>query len=116
MENHDGCERAFHWSAKAWYAKANDSYDEINFGMYDLKGGGTSGEMTMKWIDLGNRSVPQLQVFDDSWSALTLFNDVIVELGKRDSECISQEEFVEILKGCGFKDATAYTQGNETVS
>ena len=110
MKDHTGCEPGYYWTAKAWYAKANNCYDEITFGMYDLIGGGTSGEMIMQWKELGGETVPQLKVFTDAWSALALFGDVIAELAKHDNENITQEQFIDILKDCGFKDLTPYTQ------
>jgi len=42
------------------------------FGMY-VKGGGTSGEMAMRWHEIGGKKVPRLEVFSDAWSALVLF-------------------------------------------
>jgi len=68
----------------------------------------TSGEMTMMWINLNNRQVPQLTAFDDSWSALALFGDLIQKMGEVDDECITQEQFVEMLLSCGFEDKTQY--------
>lgn len=116
MKNHDGCTRAFCWTGKAYYAKHMDGSEknEIMFGMYDLENGGTTGEMAMRWIDLGNRygMAPQLQSFSDSWSALLLFSDLIHSLSKIDGQDITQEEFVEILLNHGFVDLTQYVNPN----
>ncbi|MCP4370020.1 MAG: hypothetical protein GY797_18170, partial [Deltaproteobacteria bacterium] len=49
-----------------------------------------------------------LQVFDDAWSALAGFTDVVEKLGKKDDENITPEQFVEILLSCGFVDDTQY--------
>jgi len=108
MKDHEGCRRAFVWSSKAWYAEAiRDERQEIMFGMYHPEGG-TSGEMGMQWKELSGRQVPQLQVFDDAWSALALFTDVIEKLGEQDDENITPEQFIEILLSCDFVDDTAY--------
>jgi len=107
MKDQDGCKRGFHWTTKAWYAEANGNPNEISFGNYADEGG-TSGEMTMKWIKLGGKLTPQLRSFDYSWAALSSFGDLINELGKHDSDGISQERFVDILTECGFKDLTSY--------
>ena len=110
MRNHTDCIRGFHWSNRAWYK--NVVKDKlINFGMYHPDGG-TSGEMTMVWQELAGREVPRLKCFDDGWSALSLFTDLIQKLGERDDENITQEQFVQILLGCGFTDMTAYEQGD----
>ena len=109
MKDHSGCRRAFIWSSKAWYA---DGFyregEEVMFGMYAKDNGGTSGEMAMRWKDFSGHQVPQLQVFDDAWSALSLFTDVIEKLGEKDNENITPKQFIEILLSCGFVDDTAY--------
>lgn len=108
MKNHEGCKRAFYWSSRAWHANANRNKNPtIMFGMYH-KDGGTSGEMAMEWINLGNKITPQLKCFDDAWSALGLFTDIIKEMANVDSGDITQEQFVEILKECSFEDLTEY--------
>jgi len=108
MKDHEGCVRGFYWSNKAYYAKSlPKELPEINFGMY-AEEGGTSGEMSMVWRNIGNKDTPQLRCFCDAWSALSLFPDLIKKLGEHDSEDITDEQFVEILKKCGFKDLTPY--------
>lgn len=106
LQDHEGCRRAFTWSTKTWYHL--DEYgDEVVFGMYAPEGG-TSGEMVMRWQGIGGRAVPQLRVFDEAWSALSTFGDLLNELAKVDGLKITQEEFVEILLRCGFVDDTKY--------
>lgn len=74
---------------------------EVSFGLHS-PGGGTIGEMTMKWIKLDGRMVPQLQVFDDGWKVLNCFSDLMSTLADKDSNNISVDEFIVILKECGF--------------
>ena len=76
------------------------------FGLYGIDGS-TSGEMCVRWKELGGKIVPQLQVFDDGWSALASFPDLILELGDLDNQNITPKEFCALLKGLGFKDLTA---------
>lgn len=106
MKDHEGCVRGFYCPNKSWYSNII-SEKEIDFGMY-ADDGSTSGSMTMCWINIGGEEVPKLEVFNDGWNALSLFSDLINVLGEYDEERITQEEFVEILKSCGFKDFTAY--------
>lgn len=106
MKDHEGCRRAFVWSARAWYHRPGDG-PEINFGMYAYEGG-TSGEMTMEWIELDRRQIPRLKAFDDSWSALAMFGDLLQKMGEADDENITQGQFVEMLISCGFEDKTEY--------
>ena len=106
MKNHEGCIRGYHRTSKAWYTKTQFRI-EVLFGMYSLQGG-TSDEMSMEWVEISNKLCPRLKCFDDSWSALALFNDLIQELGEVDNKVIQEEEFCKILDKCGFKDLTEY--------
>jgi len=113
MRNHNGCTRGFVWNKKAWYHDSCDN-NEIMFGMYDTDGG-TSGEMAMRWIDIGTGTpVAQLQSFSDSWHALSLFTDLLQSMKEFDygdtSKEVSQEEFVALLFRHGFSDLTPYQQ------
>ena len=111
MKDHSGCERAFIWSSRAWYAESIGKNDEIMFGMYSREGG-TTGEMGMRWRDLGGKKkVPRLEVFDDAWHVLSIFPDLIQALGEHDNKNIAPQEFVEILKSCSFSDFTEYERG-----
>jgi len=112
MNNHIECVRGYHRTNKAWYsANGNRKTVEVMFGMYHPDGG-TSGEMAMEWINLGVSypSVAQLKSFEDSWGVLALFNDLILKLSEFDSKNIQEEEFIEILNKCGFKDLTQYEE------
>lgn len=113
MRDHKGCIRAYHRSNRAYYAKAFPNENlHIMFGMYHPEGG-SSGEMKMEWVPIGKDiPTPQLMVFDDAFSALGLFTDVIQELAKVDSEDITDDQFCEILDRLGFKDLTAYENPN----
>jgi hypothetical protein len=110
MKDHKGCRRGFHHLAEAWYdspiLRGSEYLDEVMFGLYGI-GGGTSGEMCVRWKELGGKIVPQLQVFDDGWSALASFPDIILELGDLDNQNITPKDFCALLKGLGFKDLTA---------
>lgn len=111
MKSHDGMIRGFHWSSRAYYS-AVINRPEVNFGMYDPNDGGTTGEMSMTWILLDGRYTPKLECFDDGWSALANFTDLIQRMGKVDSEDISDEVFVKMLVECGFKDLTKYERSH----
>mgnify|MGYP001390754306 FL=1 len=108
---HDGANREFYWTNKAWYCVENKP-NEVMFGLF-YKDNGTSGEMAMKWQNLSEKDVPQLQVYNDAWSALATFKDVLDKLAEHDDEDITPEEFIAILKECGFKDRTAYDLPDE---
>jgi len=106
-DNEDKYIRGFYWLNKAWYAKANKLKNgRIAFGIYNITGGGTTGEMIMKWHDLGDCFAPRLEAFEDSWKSLASFKDVIDVLALVDGKRISEEEFVKILLDCGFTDLT----------
>lgn len=105
MTDHIGCIRGYHRSSKANYKDVVESI-QVMFGMYHPDGG-TSGEMCMQWVQLDTLT-PQLTVYNDAWSALSLFEDVINKIGELDDMDISEEQFVALLDTCGFKDLTAY--------
>jgi hypothetical protein len=63
----------------------------------------------MEWEEICGRNVPQLKAYDDSWTVLAGFKDVIDALALTDGKNITDDEFVKILLGSGFTDMTAYT-------
>lgn len=108
MNNHEGCIRGYYRPNKAHYAKQlKDQEISVYFGMYHPEGG-TSGELSVEWKELDQKLVPQLKAFDDSWSALSLFTDLIKILGEVDNKYITDDEFCEILNSLGFYDMTRY--------
>ena len=66
--------RGFHILSQAWYADANlrgkfpaKFLDDVTFGMFDEDNdGGTTGEMSLKWYELGGKVVPKLECFSDA--------------------------------------------------
>lgn len=108
MNNHEGFIRGYHRSSKAWYAKAIQKDNiEVGFGMYHPDGG-TSGEITMEWVELSGKLCARLKCFEDGWSALSSFTDLIQKMDEADSELIQEEDFCKMLDECGFKDLTQY--------
>lgn len=103
--------RSFYQSSEAYYYKNNaltfpsGTVDEIYFGL-SCGGGGTHGEMSMKFIELGGRTVPRLEVFDDGWETLNSFTDLLAEMAGVTDENITPKEFCTILVRCGFEDKT----------
>jgi hypothetical protein len=105
--------RGFCWSSRAWYAeRVGIKLPEVNFGLY-YRHDGTTGEMSIKWEELDGELVPCLCVFSDAWKALADFKDLLDELANVDNKNISDAEFVEILKKCGFEDLTSYCDPEE---
>jgi len=109
MKDHSSDKRKFTHLSESWYGKENlarsEKIDSVTMGFY-CEDGGTSGEFTIVWIELGGRIVPQLRAFDDSWSALWGFRDVLEEMSNRDDENITPKQLCEILIKCGVKDNT----------
>ena len=99
--------RGFYWDNRAYYARS--TRPEVTFGMYSELGG-TTGEMTMRWVSLSGGSVPKLEVFNDAWGALASFTDLGEMLKEVNGQCITDQEFVNILLACGFEDLTHYTK------
>ncbi|APM40500.1 hypothetical protein [Clostridium kluyveri] len=110
MENkNEGMIKGFTQLSRAWYGEVclrnSDYVDRVIFGLYSSQGG-TTGEMTVDWINLSGKIVPELNIFSDAWSALSNFHDLINVLGEHDSEDPTPEEFCKYLLDCGFMDRT----------
>lgn len=117
---HEGCRRQFVQLSRAWYADVclpmKDAVDEVNVGFF-APDGSTTGEFCVKWIDLGSHGLaPRLEVFNDAWDALWQFRDVLEKMAGVDGQDISPEEFCELLKSCGVKDATPVEDPREAVT
>ena len=106
--------RGFTNCGEAYYHKSigfsKGATGEVFLGLC-AAGGGTKGEMKMEWIELGGKSVPQLQVFDDGWAVLASWPDLLAELAKVGCDSMSEKsitpkEFCEILLRLGFTDNT----------
>ena len=109
--DHSECKREFYHVSKSIYADGktwkNGEFDEITLGFYHPDGG-TTGEFSIVWMMLGGEAVPQLRAFDDAWSALAEFGDVLDRLAEHDGENLSPEAVIALLKECGVEDATPY--------
>ena len=111
-KKHYGCKRMFTQLSRAWYAEANlrhDLLDEIMIGFYH-PGGGTTGEFAIRWEELGGESTPRLEAFDDSWSALWEFRDLLEKLAEVDDQDITPVQLCDILISLGIEDNTKEVQ------
>ncbi len=109
---HEGCKRQFVQLSRAWYSKAclvGDTLDEVTMGFYHPDGG-TTGEFQIRWIPLGGRDTPLLLAYDDAWSALYRFADVLKQLAWLDGANPSPEDVCALLVKCGIEDATPTTR------
>jgi hypothetical protein len=111
-KNHEGHVRQFRIASRAWYSPAvaaatgqEDGYECIQMGFY-APGGGSSGEFRIEWDRLGDKFTPRLKAYDDSWSALSRFQDVLAELAKLDDTDPTVEQITAVLLKCGVEDAT----------
>lgn len=101
--------RGFHYSSKAWYAKANEQegvVDSIMVGYYDTDGG-TAGEFEIIWSRLAGKLVYIVKSYSDSLNALTGFSDVLATA----KDGMTADEFVTHLKECHVEDLTEYKRG-----
>jgi hypothetical protein len=114
-DKHKGCTRCFSRASKAWYAKTalpshEGEIEYIYVGMYDLEGGGTSGEFRIGWVELSGRNVPKLVAYDDAWDVMTRFADLFSKMAELDNKNVTPDAFCDILRGLGIKDITATKQ------
>src|SRR5947208_395721 len=99
MKDHDGGERAFFHVSRAWYGyqiKMADYADEVILGFYSPDGG-TSGEMRMRWYELGRSLTPRLEVFNNAWHALAQMQDLLTALADADNQDITPDELCRLL-------------------
>jgi hypothetical protein len=82
-----------------------DFIDEINLGFYD-DDGGTTGEFCFRWVMLGNKPVPKIVAFDDSWDALWQFRDVLEKLAVLDDTNPTPGTIRSLLTSLGVEDTT----------
>lgn len=111
MANHEGMKRGYTRCHLAWYAQANHIVlPELSIGMYGPDDeGGTSGEFTIKWVNLNGRLYAKLSVFEDAWSAIfDKHKDLLKELAKVDGKNIQEPEMAAILDKLGIEDITPY--------
>jgi hypothetical protein len=83
--------------------------ERVMVGMYHPDGG-TSGEFEVEWIVLQQQKCAKLKSFEDSWSALWLFKDLIEKMSEIDSDKIQEPEFCKLLDSLGIIDITAYEE------
>ena len=112
------CKRQFIQLSRAWYAGANlrggEVIDEITMGFYH-KDGGTTGEFTIRWIELSGSETPMLCCFDGSWHAMWQFRDVLEKMAEIDGTNPTPNEICRILVSCGVADNTPENLHTETV-
>lgn len=110
MKDHTRCFRGFSVLSEAWYGKTALSHnaevsEEINIGMFHPHGG-TTGEFGINWIKLGDSYSPRLEVFNDAWSALWKFTDLLERLSDLDSSRTQPFTVIAVLHQLGIKDLT----------
>lgn len=109
MKDYTGCKRQFIHLSQAYYGKSSlkerDYVDIVSIGMYH-KDGGTLGEFSVKWYDLGS-IVPRLECFNDAWEVLGhCFCDLLMLMMEEDSKSVSPLAFCDILRKLKIEDAT----------
>lgn len=108
-EKFKGFKRGFCHLSSAWYGETimhqSDYIDQITIGFYRAEGG-TAGEFTITWRKLVGRVTPKLEAWQDSWSVLNQFRDVLDKLDALCGKRPSPEEICKVLVECGVEDMT----------
>ena len=109
MKDHSRCKRQFIQLSKAWYGdtklQESDIIDKITIGFYN-EDGGTTGEFVIKWTLICGAATPMICSFDDSWSALLEFKDLLEKLAELDNLSPSPDEIVKVLISLGIENNT----------
>lgn len=110
--------KAFYITHKQYYFREDHTFMlpnvkyEIMIGDYPEEGG-TRGEFSIRWTELGEELVPKLGVYDDAWLVLSKMPELIDLLASYDNQSISVDEMVEKLLELGYDDITSYTSLRE---
>jgi hypothetical protein len=121
MKDFSDCYREYILLSEAFYAETTlrdaDYVDEVNFQLAS-HGGGTAGEMTIRWYRVGGFLSPRLECYDDAWAVLGTFKDVIDAMAEVDNQNITPKQFCQLLDKLGFVDGTErrirYVEGSIT--
>jgi hypothetical protein len=110
MSKHDDGFRGFSVLSEAWYgkytlARNDDVSEEIMLGIYHPEGG-TTGEFAIRWMKVGERFTPRLEVFHDAWDAMWRFADVLEGLASMDGQRPKPDRVTHLLRTLGIKDRT----------
>lgn len=101
--------RKFIITQEAWYADSLRHVnldDEIFLGLYH-EDGSTEGEFAIRWKLVNGKKSALIKAFDDSWSVLASFGDVIQALSTLKETGVYNVACM--LKTLGFEDATQRT-------
>lgn len=77
--------------------------DDIMIGLYSPDGG-TKGEFKIIWKDLGDKNVPMIRAYDDSWQVLAESQKLLKALAKTKEP--TPEEVKDILNDLGYQNLT----------
>ena len=72
------------------------------------KDGGTTGEFNLNWVDITDTCPAiELKVYNDSFSALKQFDDLLCFLEERDDDIsLTPEDVIDFLKANNVTDLT----------
>ncbi len=105
----------FYDHSRAWYHQPGQA-PTITVGFY-TEGGGTEGEFSIFWDNLGLNLVPKLRAYPDSWQALyaidrqTGFLALLAKLAEFGvAKSITPAQLSDELTVNGLNDLTHYTQ------
>jgi hypothetical protein len=108
-KNNNEYKRKFIHTSRAWYAESalfhETVVDSIYIGLYSSKGD-TEGEFSIEWVELTGMLCPKLIAYDDAWSVLYDFKDVLKKMADVDDCNITPDEMRLTLISCGVEDAT----------
>jgi hypothetical protein len=106
--------------SRAYYSdsalQGRDYVEEIAFGMFNEEyDGGYSCrhgycEVMMRWVQIGGKVVPKLEMFYDTFGNFHIFESLFAELSNWTDD-FEPEEFCKLLDRFGFKDVTKTERG-----
>ncbi len=70
----------------------------------------------MDWCEIGGKTESHLVIPNDVWSEIIQFCDLWQNLSKPRYRFLTQGQFIEILKECGFKDLDSYKKNTRLIN
>lgn len=114
MKISQGFVRGFHhYSTASYYEPIVKStgvdpehLDSITIGFYSESTGGTLGEFSLVWKELGGKKAVVLRVYDDAFEVLNEFLDLVVWLKDYNNADLQPSQVIKMLLAHGVKDFT----------
>ena len=101
-------EKTIYRRGKTYFAELAGYKDDVLYiGFFDSDSS-IQGDFNITFIDLSDEKVPQLNIFNDSWKAISLMPELFEYFSSIDGMSKSIDEIHNGIVSLGYKDTTSY--------